>query len=156
MVGIFLRIFKEISTHILTRRMTLIRSFDICHFFISTHILTRRMTDISETRCSPVTFQLTSSQGGWPIFQLFHDLFGYFNSHPHKEDDINMPQFQKAGAYFNSHPHKEDDILQVPVLLSHRIFQLTSSQGGWRLLFFSLFFLANFNSHPHKEDDHPM
>ena len=56
----------KISTHILTKRMTLIRCFDICNFLISTHILTKRMTIrtgflVAVRRI----FQLTSSRRGW-------------------------------------------------------------------------------------------
>ena len=57
----------KISTHIFTRRMTLIRCFDICNFLISTHILTKRMTFSS---------------------YIFHHHSPYFNSHPHEEDDV--------------------------------------------------------------------
>ena len=56
----------KISTHILTKRMT-IPVFHVweCVFYISTHILTKRMTR-----------QEGSSHREW-----------YFNSHPHEEDD---------------------------------------------------------------------
>ena len=33
------------------------------------------------------------------------------------------------------------------------IFQLTSSQGGWRYLVLQTWTVPSFNSHPHKEDD---
>ena len=59
-------VFFKISTHILTKRMTIIHSFAALAIYISTHILTKRMT----------------------MFICF--LLGftaYFNSHPHEEDD---------------------------------------------------------------------
>ena len=55
------------------------------------------------------SFQLTSSQGGWLCLweKLWQDLF------------------------FNSHPHKEDDLAGYENEMRSLIFQLTSSQGGW-------------------------
>ena len=121
----------NISTHILTRRMTVSFSSFSSFSSISTHILTRRMT--------MVVARLTSS--------LLH-----FNSHPHKEDDINVVRSRNLYIHFNSHPHKEDDFHQGicnasrcisthiltrrmtrsnPCKILSIIFQLTSSQGGW-------------------------
>ena len=55
---------------------------------ISTHILTKRMTYAPEiVRTCP----------------------GYFNSHPHEEDDYHISIYLSATRYFNSHPHEEDD-----------------------------------------------
>ena len=100
------------STHILTRRMTMAeRLFGIKRHF-STHILTRRMTSQKITRIAFVIFQLTSSQGGWPRFFVWPFYHWFFNSHPHKEDDLCNLQCLKLFLYF----------------------QLTSSQGGWLLL----------------------
>ena len=107
---------------------------------------------------SPVPlFQLTSSQGGWPLSSACASILSYFNSHPHKEDDLKLPSATAISS----------------------IFQLTSSQGGWRQIqnqcslyrpisthiltrrMTSHLHLQNlnhlyFNSHPHKEDDsHP-
>ena len=78
----------------------------------STHILTRRMTDF----CFPV---------------LVHQNF--FNSHPHKEDDLLHVCQCYVPSLFNSHPHKEDD-------------RVVQTLRNVRKLF---------NSHPHKEDDRP-
>ena len=33
-------------------------------------------------------------------------------------------------SYFNSHPHKEDDVVDAHALAEEVAFQLTSSQGG--------------------------
>ena len=57
----------KISTHILTKRMTVDNPILHCNSPISTHILTKRMTT-----------------------QLIQFLFSfyYFNSHPHEEDDL--------------------------------------------------------------------
>ena len=63
--------------------------FRRCHFFFfSTHILTRRMTNtMTDTR----------------------RRIGFFNSHPHEEDDGGWPCESIRGILFNSHPHEEDD-----------------------------------------------
>ena len=118
------------STHILTRRMTCTPSLCSSGTIFSTHILTRRMTRMQNPHTE---------------IQLF------FNSHPHKEDDICLAFFQMRINFFNSHPHKEDDGETGTVvglqdfsthILTRRMtyhlhnsmhnlsFQLTSSQGG--------------------------
>ena len=100
---------------------------------ISTHILTRRMTYwISWHFKYKGTFQLTSSQGGWRNIFMSAEQGRYFNSHPHKEDDVYPNTHPWIFSHFNSHPHKEDD----------------------RFFFFFFFFFFYFNSHPHKEDDY--
>ena len=76
-------------------------------------------------------FQLTSSRRGWH-FHRYDELFtGYFNSHPHEEDDVTLWWIITRVRHFNSHPHEEDD--------RWRILQLCSGHY--------------FNSHPHEEDD---
>ena len=128
----------------------------------------------------PPVFQLTSSQGGWHFWISFYPIqLHFFNSHPHKEDDLlhvcqcyvlslfnshphkeddyiflarlpflhfsthiltrrmthPLPIFWDRNKIFNSHPHKEDDICTYPVFAEVVVFQLTSSQGGWRYFF---------------------
>ena len=122
---------EEISTHILTRRMTMYHPCSCCARTISTHILTRRMTDVHGRILRLWGFQLTSSQGGWPLRSCLTMRDGHFNSHPHKEDDNQEESRKMFGVYFNSHPHKEDDLsVRECVVLQ-----------------------VDFNSHPHKEDD---
>ena len=98
----------------------------------------------------------------------------FFNSHPHKEDDINKTCTPTRNWLFNSHPHKEDDLsilygctstyfsthiltrrmtIDIVYIWVGWIFQLTSSQGGWRRAVCSAGGWKIFNSHPHKEDD---
>ena len=98
-----------------------------------------------------------------------------FNSHPHKEDDATSGSLRLWEVYFNSHPHKEDDeviwatscdiAFSTHILTRrmtcrqfadnrYRVFQLTSSQGGWRCGGIDHGEINTFfNSHPHKEDD---
>ena len=84
-------VFFKISTHILTKRMTIIHSFAAPAIYISTHILTKRMTDGFPTFCilcvistHILTKRMTTLQ------QLVRLSERYFNSHPHEEDDESM------------------------------------------------------------------
>ena len=127
-------VMDNISTHILTKRMTLISNHPhrFLEYFnshpheeddlklrhkvtslvkISTHILTKRMTTIWSALFPTSAFQLTSSRRGW----LCHPVQCYFQSH------------------FNSHPHEEDDEASLITRSSPAIFQLTSSRRGWHL-----------------------
>ena len=143
------------STHILTRRMTMNVATDDVSENFSTHILTRRMTICIVVDELISTFQLTSSQGGWPRTESICSIRKFFNSHPHKEDDFWTSFYPVQLRFFNSHPHKEDDYVWVLLpymivfsthILTRRMtlsglwdirlfyFQLTSSQGGWRWL----------------------
>ena len=90
----------------------------------STHILTRRMTLSRRSIKSCKTFQLTSSQGGWHLLYRFYPVAFLFNSHPHKEDDVN-----------------------VMLLNAHSVFQLTSSQGGWLYTMTPVWVSCNFSTH---------
>ena len=57
-------------------------------------------------------------------------LWGYFNSHPHEEDDGTQQQVEKNVQHFNSHPHEEDDRKRKESYKHYIIFQLTSSRRG--------------------------
>ena len=103
-----------ISTHILTKRMTMfwLNSMDV--EFISTHILTKRMTNVvkdivlkSNISTHILTKRMTLWRHGITVLSI------YFNSHPHEEDDYTRKNHKEYVQYFNSHPHEEDDF---PVL----------------------------------------
>ena len=141
-----------ISTHSLTRRLTITDTGVAVTTTISTHSLTRRLT-------SNVSPGRTSSR--------------YFNSQPHKEADktltLRFPlsvisthsltrrltprslSLNISSLYFNSQPHKEADTYEIRMKYSVHIsthsltrrltkkmtlatisysFQLTASQGG--------------------------
>ena len=124
----------DISTHILTKRMTTSRTMknwkrkyfnshpheedDAIYqsislpLNISTHILTKRMTLAARLLWGlHLAFQLTSSRRGWLHILKQYSSADYFNSHPHEEDDVfPLPQ-TLLPCYFNSHPHEEDDTL---------------------------------------------
>ena len=122
---------EYISTHILTKRMTIAPITFFSSVFISTHILTKRMTDL--------------------LHCLQHQHV-YFNSHPHEEDDFISTPFsggnyisthiltkrmtcndaavQPTEIHFNSHPHEEDDFKAIFTFNQYGTFQLTSSRRG--------------------------
>ena len=56
-----------------------------------------------------LAFQLTASQGGWPVKKGKGRKARYFNSQPHKEADRFSQTQETLQNYFNSQPHKEAD-----------------------------------------------
>ena len=56
--------------------------------YISTHILTKRMTMKENILVKQQEFQLTSSRRGWLSAVIIVISNFYFNSHPHEEDDF--------------------------------------------------------------------
>ena len=99
----------NISTHILTKRMTGCSHCVISSNGISTHILTKRMTG--------------------PLDEI-SAMCADFNSHPHEEDDDLERTGKQCRGDFNSHPHEEDDEDEITELNGKRVFQLTSSRRG--------------------------
>ena len=101
-----------ISTHILTKRMTMAHDFDLYAGWISTHILTKRMTNThSETSTIAFLFQLTSSRRGWRIFSKI----------PAWTECISTHILTKRMTFLSPH------------FFHHTcIFQLTSSRRGWQ------------------------
>ena len=59
-----LSLHSSISTHILTKRMTVQTDSVVVRLDISTHILTKRMTDEDSFETGLAVFQLTSSRRG--------------------------------------------------------------------------------------------
>ena len=109
----------DISTHILTKRMTITAVFFQKTTDISTHILTKRMTlekvlTSSEKKIS--THILTKRMTY--CWMMNSSVSTYFNSHPHEEDDNNPDGGNSVRRYFNSHPHEEDD--GVPDWQAHK------------------------------------
>ena len=149
-----IRWYYDISTHILTKRMTMMyvtvsesnvfqltssrRGWHDFHvtfidcISISTHILTKRMTQEAFGETVGVTFQLTSSRRGWLNWEenfQFQQIFQLTSSRRGWRNDGRSCAWR---IYFNSHPHEEDD--------------------GWLLS--ETAGALHFNSHPHEEDDH--
>ena len=122
----------NISTHILTKRMTF-STLSLCNICsnISTHILTKRMTNPLILLITPLIFQLTSSRRGWPKVgrtQLLEQAFQLTSSRR------GWRGFEAVSFMSNS-------------------FQLTSSRRGWHSRTIMLMSKKYFNSHPHEEDD---
>ena len=78
-----------------------------------------------------IVFQLTASQGGWPLLLCRFCQHSHFNSQPHKEADYAGFEEVFRAVYFNSQPHKEAD----------------ADSEETRMV------VGYFNSQPHKEAD---
>ena len=144
---------QNISTHILTKRMTvwIMQPYQTNLFQLtssrrgwlnccrSTNHLRRFQLTSSRRGWRQRTwflvtkriFQLTSSRRGWPGVWFATSFPIYFNSHPHEEDDASENIWPPPYGYFNSHPHEEDDIDSAFGLDFGYTFQLTSSRRGW-------------------------
>ena len=164
-----------ISTHILTKRMTIVNFSNVSLWYISTHILTKRMTADNLKYGYERRFQLTSSRRGWRLQSISRSLHNlYFNSHPHEEDDLCSRNY-RSRQYISTHILTKrmtkppfDGLFAIPIsthILTKRMtascqsfggmesFQLTSSRRGWRRVDWRPVDHINFNSHPHEEDD---
>ena len=90
-IGIFqINAMLDISTHILTKRMTLLLPQQLRAMDISTHILTKRMTvneGVSSLKNEISTHILTKRMTWVEEYQAKNGI--HFNSHPHEEDDAN-------------------------------------------------------------------
>ena len=135
---------NTISTHILTKRMTGDRDRSAEDGRISTHILTKRMTRklINRSWCIGY-FNSHPHEEDDRIRRQPSEWYRYFNSHPHEEDDGVSPQFIRVAMHFNSHPHEEDDAERPDLRHRTEPFQLTSSRRGWP--FIRLFSTAIFS-----------
>ena len=116
---------KLISTHILTRRMTIYIFLCSDVINISTHILTRRMT---------CTINATK---GW---------YRHFNSHPHEEDDgISFKEFRISKISTHILTRRMTTKIYIHLMLD--IFQLTSSRGGWRITYYDCSSFISISTH---------
>ena len=122
----------DISTHILTKRMTKMLTNSYKMNNISTHILTKRMTQQEAILFCIEKFQLTSSRRGWLATTLLSVADYLISTHI----------LTKRMTSLHCSP------------FSPRTFQLTSSRRGWRR-YGEYVDMDNqyFNSHPHEEDD---
>ena len=142
-----------ISTHSLTRRLTGNSSYILSANYISTHSLTRRLTT------SDTILDIVKSD---------------FNSQPHKEADeyeteIQMDIFISThsltrrlttnacdcaiGWSISTHSLTRRLTIFINSSSSFPKFQLTASQGGWQSADREIITCTYFNSQPHKEAD---
>ena len=121
-----------ISTHSLTRRLTIIQICRRCPLYISTHSLTRRLTE---------------------KLRILAHAHLYFNSQPHKEADTKPEKSESPEIYFNSQPHKEADHIHRILCIHSNIstHSLTRRLTGTYVR--ELRPVLYFNSQPHKEAD---
>ena len=122
---------SAISTHSLTRRLTLIClrfRLQLSHFNSQPH--KEADSCIASTMAFLVYFNSQPHKEADSCIASTMAFLVYFNSQPHKEADF-LFQFQfPVLRYFNSQPHKEADF-PVGLVYFHRfLFQLTASQGG--------------------------
>ena len=123
----------NISTHILTKRMTLQTGWVSENNRISTHILTKRMTMTGVKPVIYMSFQLTSSRRGWRYSQKYRRGQNVFQLTSSRRGWHNSSCFVRwLRKYFNSHPHEEDDNKHSSTWIIAFLFQLTSSRRGWR------------------------
>ena len=121
---------------------------------ISTHSLTRRLTTCTPRISDSFTFQLTASQGGWPISLYCSECPETISTHSLTRGLTLISLFACYHNFnFNSQPHKEAD--ELPGFTSEPVyvFQLTASQGGWHSCIAVWYMPEYFNSQPHKEAD---
>ena len=129
----------------------------MAHRVISTHILTKRMTMIRLLHAWRIVFQLTSSRRGWRDRHDLPPTLVYFNSHPHEEDDWQDTRiFRKIHTFQltssrRGWPKKRSKFTYFPSISTHiltkRMTTLSMSHRNLK---------ENFNSHPHEEDDFHM
>ena len=124
-------VFFKISTHILTKRMTIIHSFAALAIYISTHILTKRMTIIHSFAAPAIyisTHILTKRMtDGFPTFCILCVI----STHILTKRMTTLQQLVRLSErYFNSHPHEEDDAILSEAMQDGLVFQLTSSRRG--------------------------
>ena len=144
----------SLSIHDLSRRSTWRKGRQHRWVNLSIHDLSRRSTCCNVNQFTTGTFQFTTSQGGRPNrfswihtpFKLsIHDLSrrstlavalyflcnDSFNSRPLKEVDGIWTHVQWERISFNSRPLKEVDRFRGCIyVVTHTIFQFTTSQGG--------------------------
>ena len=142
------------STHILTRRMTMpLREAMARSVFQLTSSQGGWRSSLCDLHGWICHFQLTSSQGGW-LFSFLHTLNGKtFSTHILTRRMTVDLDNRVIHVNFSTHILTRRMTAAVAYSYNRKIFQLTSSQGGWRRVSAFRLFHKIFNSHPHKEDD---
>ena len=124
----------DISTHILTKRMTLWRhGITVLSIYFNSHPHEEDDCNVFVSVVTISRFQLTSSRRGWPIFLFVLSRSDNFNSHPHEEDDCD-PVVQPYFGIISTHILTKRMTCLVVRQVYGTIFQLTSSRRGWRFV----------------------
>ena len=79
-------------------------------------------------------FQLTASQGGWRRIWIERYFLEHFNSQPHKEADRTPPFSPLGNPDISTHSLTRRLTTARQAAKGTGVFQLTASQGGWRLM----------------------
>ena len=121
---------------------------------ISTHSLTKRLTIVRIISFIYFLFQLTASRRGWRWKRLYYYVwYWHFNSQPHEEADKQLSVIFAEFQHFNSQPHEEADVYWVLRDYITMTFQLTASRRGWLYDCQWYYTSRYFNSQPHEEAD---
>ena len=99
---------------------------------ISTHSLTKRLTVCcSYSSGSRIYFNSQPHEEADHILTTLNvETILHFNSQPHEEADWNSYQIVLIQNYFNSQPHEEADVGTAFSGLADMVFQLTASRRG--------------------------
>ena len=143
---------NRISTHILTKRMTLFAWRNVTMTDISTHILTKRMTPSVRYIYPSQVFQLTSSRRGW-LFQKIHWFGKIISTHILTKRMTKRIQFCECNDTFQLTSSRRGWPTGAFYYKNFSTFQLTSSRRGWHWINRRIETGSDFNSHPHEEDD---
>ena len=167
---------QDISTHSLTRRLTLSASASVIfHQDFNSQPHKEADDDEQKILLKRSLFQLTASQGGWheleerrkqqKKFQLTASQGGWRSIYTVKRNKVDISTHSLTRRLTNL-----ETIRRLPLIFQltasqggwqyffkfcdiSQIFQLTASQGGWLSSRFQTVLLRHFNSQPHKEAD---
>ena len=120
---------------------------------ISTHILTKRMTSKLIQDVTKELFQLTSSRRGWQNRERFQTHYLLFQLTSSRRGWLvaNYGEMEKNTFQLTSSRRGWRYLLGMFVIVF--VFQLTSSRRGWQRWISRIWLPEHFNSHPHEEDD---
>ena len=123
---------NDISTHILTKRMTIIVTSMKYYLYISTHILTKRMTYITLLMFWNINISTHILTKRMTCICFLRCIIIVISTHILTKRMTRLRQLQdQLLRYFNSHPHEEDDGMMKRMIGRNKTFQLTSSRRGW-------------------------
>ena len=121
---------------------------------ISTHSLTKRLTMYSAKRVSPITaFQLTASRRGWRQLKGKTVRWKTFQLTASRRGWLHPPEQSSAHVAFQLTASRRGWRVKKITKLSTILFQLTASRRGWLWLLSIASWCCHFNSQPHEEAD---
>ena len=130
--------YLHISTHILTKRMTITSFLIFVALEISTHILTKRMTVLFCSLRPYILFQLTSSRRGWRFCPIECTTRHAISTHILTKRMTMQACPNKYNLTFQLTSSRRGWQLVRSYPSKVFVFQLTSSRRGWLGWFFNL------------------